>query len=176
MAWFRSLKVQPRTHTIFLGQEFLKIFRFLSSSLYFCRFLVLSSLWLSFFSITTIVIIIIIIIVMPQWFDLGPKRLLTFGTSRKGAYSKQGACQGQGSFFFVFAFEKQQNVRNRALMFIWKASSRLGNGFVVPGSILTTTTSQAIIAKFIDKIIRLKELWTHVDIIVQRLRERQPFL
>ena len=56
------------------------------------------------FPITTIVIIIIIIIsilntsaiiviiVMPQWFDLGPKRLLTFGTSRKGAYSKQGAC------------------------------------------------------------------------------------
>ena len=53
------------------------------------------------FPITTIVIIIIIIsilhtsaiiVVMPQWFDLGPKRLLTFGTSRKGAYSKQGAC------------------------------------------------------------------------------------
>ena len=56
------------------------------------------------FPITTIVIIIntiisilhtsaiIVIIVMSQWFDLGPKRLLTFGTSRKGAYSKQGAC------------------------------------------------------------------------------------
>ena len=56
------------------------------------------------FPITTIVIIIIIIIsilntraiiviiVMPQWFDLAPRRLLTFGTSRKGAYSKQGAC------------------------------------------------------------------------------------
>ena len=57
------------------------------------------------FPITTIVIVIIIIIivinsifntsaiiVMPQWFDLGPEHLLTFGTSRKGAYSKQGAC------------------------------------------------------------------------------------
>ena len=63
------------------------------------------------FPITTIVIIIIIIIViiiisssilntraiiavivMPQWFDSGPKRLLTFGTSRNGACSKQGAC------------------------------------------------------------------------------------
>ena len=42
---------------------------------------------------------IIVIIVMPQWFDLAPRCLLTFGTSRKGANSKQGACQGQGSFF-----------------------------------------------------------------------------
>ena len=60
------------------------------------------------FPITTIVIIIIIIIiivisilntsaiiviiVMPQWFDLAPGRLLTFDTTRNGAYSKQGAC------------------------------------------------------------------------------------
>ena len=60
------------------------------------------------FPITTIVIIIIIIIiivisilntsaiivkiVMPQWFDLAPGRLFTFGTTRNGAYSKQGAC------------------------------------------------------------------------------------
>ena len=58
------------------------------------------------FPITTIVIIIIIIIssnilntraiiviiVMPQWFDSGPKRLLTFDTSRNGACSKQDAC------------------------------------------------------------------------------------
>ena len=60
------------------------------------------------FPITTIVVIIIIIIiivisilntsaiivivVMPQWFDLAPGRLLTFDTTRNGAYSKQGAC------------------------------------------------------------------------------------
>ena len=57
------------------------------------------------FPVTTIVITIIIIIiiiisvlntraiiVMPQWFDSAPRRSLTFGTSRKGAYSKQGAC------------------------------------------------------------------------------------
>ena len=35
---------------------------------------------------------IIVIIVMPQWFDLAPRCLLTFGTSRKGANSKQSAC------------------------------------------------------------------------------------
>ena len=28
---------------------------------------------------------IIVIIVMPQWFDLAPRHLLTFGTTRKGA-------------------------------------------------------------------------------------------
>ena len=60
------------------------------------------------FPITTIVIIIIIIIiiiisvlntraiiiiiVMLQWFDLASRHSLTFGTSRKGAYLKQGAC------------------------------------------------------------------------------------
>ena len=38
------------------------------------------------------VIVIIVNIVMPQWFDLAPGHLLTFGTSRKSAYSKQGAC------------------------------------------------------------------------------------
>ena len=76
--------------------------------------------------------------------------LTYFWYFKKGRLFKTGRLLGTGLIFFVFAFEKQQNVRNRALM--------LGNGFVVPGSILTTTTSQAIIAKFIDKIIRLKEL------------------
>ena len=101
--------------------------------------------------------------------------LTYFWYFKKGRLFETGRLLGTGIIFWVFAFEKQQNVRNRALTFIWKASSRLGNGFVVPGSILNTTTSQAIIAKFADKIICLKELWTHVNIIVETERKTTVF-
>ena len=102
--------------------------------------------------------------------------LTYFWYFKKWRLFETGRLLGRGIIFLVFAFEKQQNVRNRALMFIWKASRRPENEFVVPGSILTTTTSQAIIAKFIDDFIRLKELCTHAEIIVQILRERPLFL
>lgn len=42
---------------------------------------------------------------LPRWFDLAPRRLLTYGTLREGPYSKQGA------YFF---FEIQQYARNKA--------------------------------------------------------------
>ena len=38
-----------------------------------------------------------------------------------------------------------------------------------PGSYLAQTRSQAIAAKILDEIIRLKELCSHMDIIVRRL-------
>lgn len=38
-----------------------------------------------------------------------------------------------------------------------------------PGSYLAQTRSQAIAAKILDEIIRLKELCSHMDIIVKRL-------
>ena len=58
---------------------------------------------------------------LPRWFDLAPRCLLTYGTLREGPYSKQGA------YFF---FEIQQYARNKA----WskKKSGRLENGLVVP--------------------------------------------
>ena len=45
------------------------------------------------------------------------------------------------------------------------------NGNAVTGSFLTITNSKSIVvAKFEGEIIRLKELCTHMDIIVERLR------
>ena len=54
-------------------------------------------------------------------------------------------------------------------------SRRLENGLVVPGSFLTKTTSRAIATKFEVEIIRLKELCSHMDITVEKLRRRQLF-
>ena len=44
-----------------------------------------------------------------------------------------------------------------------------------PGSYLAQTRSQAIAANILDEIIRLKELCSHMDIIVRRLI-RRPLL
>ena len=43
-----------------------------------------------------------------------PRRLFTFGRQGEGAYLKKGGNQGQGAFFF----NNQQNVQNKAFMFI----------------------------------------------------------
>lgn len=45
-----------------------------------------------------------------------PRRLFTFGRQGEGAYLKKGGNQGQGFFFF----NNQQNVQNKAFVFIWK--------------------------------------------------------
>ena len=55
-------------------------------------------------------------------------------------------------------------------------SRRLENGLVVPGSFLARTTSRAIATKFEEETIRLKELCTHMDITVEKLRRRPLFL
>ena len=54
--------------------------------------------------------------------------------------------------------------------------SQKENGGVVTESFLVWTTSQAIIIKFYDKIIFLKELLPQVNIIVEILRQRPLFL
>ena len=52
------------------------------------------------------------------------------------------------------------------------------NGLAVPGSFLAKTTSQAIVVTKLDddEIIRLKELCAHMDVIVEKLRQRPLFL
>ena len=55
-------------------------------------------------------------------------------------------------------------------------SRRLENGLVVPVSSMAKTTSRAIAAEFEEEIIRLKELCTHMEIMVERLRRRPLFL
>ena len=50
------------------------------------------------------------------------------------------------------------------------------NGLVVPGAFLARTTSRAIATKFEEEITRLKELCTHMDITVEKLRRRPLFL
>ena len=42
-----------------------------------------------------------------------PRRLFTFGRQGEGAYLKKGGNQGQGFFF-----NNQQNVQNKAFVFI----------------------------------------------------------
>ena len=55
-------------------------------------------------------------------------------------------------------------------------SRRLENGLVVPGAFLARTTSRAIATKFEEEITRLKELCSHMDITVEKLRRRPLFL
>jgi len=55
-------------------------------------------------------------------------------------------------------------------------SRRLENGLVFPGFFLARMTSRAIATKFEEEIICLKELCTHVDITVEKLRRRPLFL
>ena len=50
-------------------------------------------------------------------------------------------------------------------------SRRLENGLVVPGTFKARTTSWAIATKFEREILRLKELWAHMDISVETLRK-----
>ena len=51
------------------------------------------------------------------------------------------------------------------------------NGHAVPRSLLARKNSKAIVvAKLEGEIIRLKELCTHMDITVERMRRRPLFL
>lgn len=53
-------------------------------------------------------------------------------------------------------------------MFIQNVSEKMENRLVVQRSLLAGTTSQTTYAKFRDKIIRMKDLCSHVDIIAER--------
>ena len=75
--------------------------------------------------------------------------------------------------FLIFAFLIARH--ENKLQVKVTGSRRLENGLVVPGSFLTKTTSRAIATKF-EEIIRLKELCTHMDITVEKLRRRPLFL
>ena len=50
------------------------------------------------------------------------------------------------------------------------------NRLAVLGSFLAKTKGRAIAAKFYDEITRLKKVCIRMDIIVERLRRRSPFL
>ena len=76
--------------------------------------------------------------------------------------------------FIIFPFLKARH-ENKVQIKV-NGSRRLENGLVVPGSFLARTTSRAIATKFEEEIIRLKELCTHVDITVEKLRRRPLFL
>ena len=51
-------------------------------------------------------------------------------------------------------------------------SRRQENGLVIPGSFLARTTSRSIATKFEEEIIRLKNLYTHMDIIVEKTQTK----
>ena len=75
--------------------------------------------------------------------------------------------------FLIFTFLKARHENNVQVK--ETGSRRLENGLVVPRSFLARTTSRAIATKF-EEIIRLKELCTHMDITVEKLRRRPLFL
>ena len=76
--------------------------------------------------------------------------------------------------FLIFTFLKASH-ENKVQVKV-TGSRRLENGLVVPGSLLARTPSRAIATKFENEIIRLKELCTHMDITVLKLRQRPLFL
>jgi len=74
----------------------------------------------------------------------------------------------------IFAFLKARH-ENKVQVKV-TGSMGLENELVVPGSFLARTTSGAIATKFEEEIIRLKELCTHMDITVEKLRRRPLYL
>ena len=64
--------------------------------------------------------------------------------------------------FLVFNFLKAPSENKMQLNV--NGSRRLENELVVQGSFLARTTSRAIVTKFEEEIIRLKNLCTHMDI------------
>ena len=72
--------------------------------------------------------------------------------------------------FLIFTFLKARHENNVQVKVT--GSRRLENGLLVPGSFLARTTSRAIATKFEEEIIRLKELCTHMDITVEKLKRR----
>ena len=75
--------------------------------------------------------------------------------------------------FLIFTFLKARH-ENKVQVKV-TGSMGLENGLVVPGSFLARTTSRAIATKRREEIIRLKELCTHMDITVEKLRRRPLF-
>ena len=71
-----------------------------------------------------------------------------------------------------FLIEKQANVQNKSLIFT--------NDLIYSTSIawvsLSSITSRAVATKFKEAIIPFENLWTHMDIIVEKLRRRPLFL
>ena len=57
-----------------------------------------------------------------------------------------------------------------------KSIKTMENRLAVLGSFLAKTKGRAIAAKFYDEIIRLKKVCIRMDIIVERMRRRPPFL
>ena len=76
--------------------------------------------------------------------------------------------------FPIFTFLKARH-ENKVQVKV-TGSRRLENGLVVPGAFLARTTSRAIATKFEEEITRLKELCSHMDITVEKLRRRPLFL
>ena len=76
--------------------------------------------------------------------------------------------------FLIFTFLKARH-ENKVQVKV-TGSRRLENGLVVPGAFLARTTSRAIATKFEEEITRLKELCSHMDITVEKLRRRPLFL
>ena len=75
--------------------------------------------------------------------------------------------------FLIFTFLKalsENKVQDKVA-----GSKRLENELVVPGSFLTKTTSRATATNFEEEIIHLKNLCTHMDKIVEKLRRRPLF-
>ena len=76
--------------------------------------------------------------------------------------------------FLVFTFLKARSENKMQVKVT--GPRRLENGLVVPGSFLAKTISRAIATKFEEEIIRLKNLYTRMDITVEKLRQRPLFL
>lgn len=58
--------------------------------------------------------------------------------------------------------------KKKPFMFIQNVSEKMENRLVFQRSLLAGKTSQTTDAKFRDKIIRMKALCNHVDIIAER--------
>ena len=71
--------------------------------------------------------------------------------------------------FLTFTFLKARH-ENKVQVKV-TGSRRLENG-----AFLARTTSGAIATKFEEEIILLKELCTYMDVTVEKLRRRPPFL
>ena len=59
-------------------------------------------------------------------------------------------------------------MQKKTFMFIQNVSEKMENRLVVQRSLPAGTTSQTSDTKFRDKIIRMKALCNHVDIIAER--------
>ena len=89
-----------------------------------------------------------------------PRRLFTFGRQGEGAYLKRDGNQGQGAYFFS---KNQQSVQNKALNEYLFEKDKKMLFFLHP-------SKNKELSKRGKHFIRLKELCSRMDIIVERLR------